>query len=254
MERLQKYMARCGVSSRRQAEELIKARRVKVNGVVVSEMGVKVSGNDTVTVDDIPIELKEYKYLVMNKPRYLISSANDEKGRDTVVSILPPQYQEYRLFPVGRLDYDTKGVILLTNDGEFMNALVGPKAMTEKEYLVRIDGIISKPQLKTFENGVDIDGYITRKCQANLESIDKKNNSCLVRVILQEGKYHQIKRMFAALGFNVKRLTRVRFGNITLEGLKEGQVRKLTVHEVKQLIVNANKPQEKCVNRVRKFS
>lgn len=253
MERLQKYMARCGVSSRRKAEELIKSGRVKVNGEVVIEMGVKVSGNDTVTVDDIPIEIKEYKYLVMNKPRYLISSASDEKGRPTIVSILPQEYQDYRLFPVGRLDYDTKGVILLTNDGEFMNSLVGPQSYTEKEYLVRLEGIISKTQLKVIANGVDIGGYVTRKCQTELDSIDKKNNSCLVRVILQEGKYHQVKRMFAALGFNVKRLTRIRFGCITLEGLKEREVRELTPHEVKQLIASANMPKDYSAIKVRKF-
>lgn len=240
MERLQKYMARCGISSRRKAEELIKEGRVKVNGVAVTEMGIKVSGNDIVAVDDIDIEVKEYKYLVMNKPRYLISSANDEKGRDTVISILPAKYQEYRLFPVGRLDYDTKGVILLTNDGEFMNTLVGPKSFTEKEYLVRVTGIITKLNLKSLESGVDIGGYVTRRCKVSLESVDRKNNSSLVKIILQEGKYHQVKRMFEAIGYPVKRLTRTRFGIITLEGLKEREVRELTPHEVKQLLIQAN--------------
>ena len=239
MERLQKYMARCGVSSRRKAEDLIK--------------GVKVSGNDIVAVDDLEIQKNEYKYLVMNKPRYLISSANDEKGRDTVISVLPAVYHDYRLFPVGRLDYDTKGVILLTNDGEFMNELVGPRSFTEKEYVVRLNGIISKAQLKAMEKGVDIGGYTTRKCQVTLESIDKKNNSSLVSIILQEGKYHQVKRMFEAIGFPVKRLTRIRFGSITAEGLKEGEVRELTPHEVKQLLVSAKVEKDYNTYKVRKF-
>lgn len=239
MERLQKYIARCGVASRRKAEELIKAGRVKVNGVVVQEMGVKVSSKDLVTVDDLPITVASKKYLVMNKPRYIITSTDDEKGRDTVISILPHEYKDYRLFPVGRLDYDTKGVLLLTNDGELMNILVGPQSKLEKEYLVRIKGIITKKDLQKLSKGVDIDGYITRQCKTYLVSTDRKNNSSLVGIILQEGKYHQIKRMFAALGYEVKRLTRIRFGNITLENLREGSVRELKIHEVKTLRVLA---------------
>lgn len=246
MERLQKYLARCGVASRRKAEELIKEGKVKVNGVVVQEMGVKVSGNDLVTVNDEPVEIIEKKYLVMNKPRYLISSVSDEKGRDTVISILPDVYKRYRLFPVGRLDYDTKGVLLLTNDGEFMNLLVGPQSKIEKEYLVRVDGIIKAEDLRKLAKGVNIDGYMTRQCKTYLESIDKKNNSSLVGIILQEGKYHQVKRMFAAIGYDVKRLTRIRFGNITLDDLKEGEIRELKIHEIKTLrILALQGPQNK---------
>lgn len=253
MERLQKYLARCGVSSRRQAEELIKEKRVKVNDVIVTEMGIKVNNNDKVSVDNVVIEPNEFKYLVMNKPRYIISSSNDEKNRKTVISILPKEYESYRLFPVGRLDYDTKGVILLTNDGEFMNQLVGPQTFTEKEYMVRVEGIITKPILKKVENGVDIGGYITRKCQCTLDSIDKKNNSSLVKIVLQEGKYHQVKKMFEVVGFPVKRLSRVRFGIIDLNGLAEGQVRELTVHEVKQLLVDAKVEKDYSYKKVRKF-
>lgn len=240
MERLQKYIARSGIASRRKAEELILEGRVKVNGIIVTEMGFKVDGNDIVEVDNEVIELKDNCYIVMNKPRGVISSVDDEKGRKTVVSILPNELKSYRLFPVGRLDYDTKGVLLLTTDGEFMNTLVGPKSNLEKEYLARVVGIIKKEDTYRIAKGVDIGGYVTRKCYCELVSIDKENNSSLVKVVLREGKYHQVKRMFESIGFPVKRLTRTRFGEITCDGLKDGEVRYLTPHEIKRLVVLAN--------------
>ncbi len=236
MERLQKYLARCGVASRRKAEEIISSGRVKVNGEVITEMGYKVSGNDTVEVDGEVLEIKDKIYLAMNKPRGIISSSNDEKGRKTVVSILPKEIQDYRVFPVGRLDYDTKGILLLTNDGEFMNTLVGPKSNLEKEYLVRVDGIASRDVTKKIAYGVDIGGYTTRRAFCEIVEVDNEHKSTLIRVIIREGKYHQIKRMFEAVGYPVKHLTRVRFGEITTEGLKEGEVRYLTPHEIKRLV------------------
>lgn len=235
MERLQKFLARCGVASRRKAEELIANGLVKVNGEVVTEMGYKVSGNDVVEYNGNILESKEFIYLAMNKPRGIISSSNDEKNRKTVISILPKEIQDYRVFPVGRLDYDTKGILLLTNDGEFMNALVGPKSNLEKEYLVRVDGILDHSATKKIAYGVDIGGYITRRAFCEVTDIDKNNNSSLARVIIREGKYHQVKRMFEAIGYPVKHLTRVRFGDITTEGLAEGDIRYLTPHEVKRL-------------------
>lgn len=245
MERLQKYMARCGVASRRKAEEIILAGRVKVNGNVVTELGTKVTGNDMVEVDGNVIECNEYIYLAMNKPRGIISSANDEHDRKTVVSILPKEFQSYRLFPVGRLDYDTKGVILLTNDGEFMNTLVGPKSNLEKEYLARVEGIVSKEEIIKLCSGLKIDDYTTRKCKAYVDSVDAKNNSSLVGVIIKEGKNHQVKKMLEAIGHPVKHLTRIRFGEITQEGLKEGEVRFLTPHEIKKLYALANEKDSK---------
>lgn len=236
MERLQKYIARCGVSSRRKAEELILQGKVKVNGEVVTELGTKVSGDDIITVDGKLLSIEDKVYYVMNKPRGVISSSSDEKDRKTVISILPNQLQEKRLFPVGRLDYDTKGVILLTNDGEFMNLLVGPNSNLEKEYLARVDGIFTKAALSKICNGVTIDGYKTRKCKGYIKSIDEKNKSSLIGLIIKEGKYHQVKKMFEVVGFPVKRLTRIRFGEITTEGIAEGEIRSLTIHEVKRLI------------------
>ena len=237
MERLQKYMARCGVASRRKSEELITSGRVKVNGVVVTELGTKVNGNDVVMVDDNVIAINEYIHLVMNKPRGIISSSSDEVGRKTVISILPKEFEHYHLFPVGRLDYDTKGVLLITNDGEFMNALVGPKSNLEKEYLARVSGIVTKEDIIRLCSGLKIDDYVTRKCRAYVVEVDNKNNSSLVSITIKEGKNHQVKKMMEAIGHPVKHLTRVRFGEITCEGLAEGEVRYLTPHEIKRLVV-----------------
>lgn len=237
MERLQKVIAQSGLASRREAEELILARRVKVNGEIITTLGVKVSDPDIVEVDDVIIEREEKIYILMNKPRGIITSTRDEKNRKTVISILPEEYQKYRLFPVGRLDYDTKGALLLTNDGELMNGLIGPRSNVEKEYLARIEGIITRMTLKKLASGIVIDGKKTRPAKVKLESVDRKNKSSLVRIIITEGRYHQVKKMFAAVGHPVKRLSRVRFGNLTLEGLPEGGIRPLTIHEVKQLYV-----------------
>lgn len=241
-ERLQKYIARCGVASRRKSEELIATGHVLVNDVLITEMGYKVSKGDAIKVDGKIIEpVDQKKYYVMNKPRSCLSTVSDPKGRKTVISILPEALKQFRLFPVGRLDYDTKGVILLTNDGEFMNMLVGPKSNSEKEYLARVDGIVSKEEVFQLEKGVKIlddesRPYTSRPCKCEVEEIDRKNNSCLVRITIQEGKYHQVKRMLEAVGHDVKRLTRVRFGTVSLGDIKEGEVRELTIHEVKSLI------------------
>lgn len=241
MERLQKVIAQAGIASRRKAEELIQEGRVKVNGIVTKELGTKVTSSDLVEVDNVKIEKEEKKYLVMNKPRYIVTTANDDKDRPTVLSLLNKYYQQYRLFPVGRLDYDTKGLLLLTNDGDFMNTVVGPKSNIEKEYLVRTEGIMSNTTIKLLEAGVVIDGYKTRPAKAKIDSHDKKNQSSLVRITIKEGKYHQVKRMFESVGFPVKRLTRIRIGDLILEGLQEGAYRELTIHEIKSLYVLSKK-------------
>lgn len=253
-ERLQKYMARSGVASRRHSEQLIKEGKVTVNDNIITEMGYKVSKGDIVKVNGLEITIEEKKYFVINKPRYLICSANDEKDRETVISILPKALQEYRLFPVGRLDYDTKGVLLLTNDGDFMNTLVGPKSLTEKEYLVRVEGIVSKEEIKKLEEGVIIDNnYKTRKCRTYIKAIDGKNKSSLIGIVLQEGKKHQVKQMVDAIGHPAKRLTRIRFGCISIEGLKEGEIRELTIHEVKSLLADAINEKDYTYKKVRRI-
>lgn len=240
MERLQKVIAKSGYCSRRKAEELIAAGRVAVNGKTITELGVKVSTEDRITVDGKPLLPEEEEiYLLMNKPRNIIVSTQDDKGRKTVIDLLPEKYRGYRLFPVGRLDYDAKGVLLITNDGDFMNHLVGPKSNVEKEYLVRLEGIPSRQDLKKLEAGIQLGDYRTLPCLAYLKKADKKANSSLAGIILKEGKYHQVKEMFAALGFPVKRLTRIRFGDLTAEGLKSGEVRELKPHEIKRFYVKS---------------
>lgn len=235
MERIQKRIASCGIASRRKAEELIKEGRVKVNGVVVETLGYKLNPNDEVTVDDVVVSKVQKQYYVLNKPRGVISSAQDEFGRKTVLDCCSKEILKDRIYPVGRLDYDTKGVILLTNDGDFMNRMVGPQSGIQKEYLVRIKGVISQEELLKLEKGVIINGHMTLPAIAEIDSIDRKNNSCLVRITITEGINHQVKEMFSCIGHEVKKLTRVRFGNIRIDDLHEGEVRRLTPHEVKVL-------------------
>lgn len=247
MERLQKRIASCGVASRRKAEELIKEGRVKVNGEVIDTLGYKINQNDEVTVDDIIVQKVPKLYYVLNKPRGIISSVSDEHGRKTVLDLCPKELIESRVYPVGRLDYDTKGVILLTNDGEFMNQMVGPQSGIQKEYLVRISGIINQENIDQLAKGVIVKGKKTLPAIVEIDSVDKKNNSSLVRITISEGMNHQVKEMFKAIGYDVKHLTRVRFGNIRIDNLHEGELRRLTVHEVKVLFKLAKEP--KVINK-----
>ena len=233
MERLNKVIAASGICSRRKADQLIAEGKVTINSKVVTELGTMVSNKDLVQVNGVELAKEDKKYYCLYKPRGVISSVSDEKDRRTVISILPEMLKKERLFPVGRLDYDTNGVIILTNDGEFMNACVGPSSGVEKEYLARVKGIVKKEELEIFYKGMRINGEKLLPCRYNLESVDTVNQSSLVRVITTEGKYHQIKEMFKAIGHEVKKLKRVRFGCVTLDGLKEGEIRPLTIHEIK---------------------
>lgn len=235
MERLQKRVAQAGVASRRKVELMIKEGRVKVNGEVITEMGILVSPKDRIEVDEIVVTSAEKKYYCLYKPRYIISSVNDEHGRKTVIDLLPPSLKSERLFPVGRLDYDTKGIMIITNDGEFMNLMVGPQSGVEKEYLARIKGIATEKDLIPLTKGLVVKEVKYLPTIVKIEDTDLKNKSTLVRIIITEGKNHQVKLMFEALGFPVKRLTRIRFGCLELGDLQEGEVRPLTIHEVKTL-------------------
>lgn len=242
MERIQKRIAASGVASRRKAEELILEGRVKVNGIVISNLGTKVGPKDEVTVDDVVVSKLSSLYLVLNKPRGYISSVSDEFDRKTVMDLVPKEFKDFHVFPVGRLDYDTKGVLILTNDGDFMNQMVGPKSGVQKEYLVRVKGIVNSSVLNRLENGVMINGKMTLPAIVSLESIDRENSSSLVRITITQGMNHQVKEMFKAVGNEVKRLTRVRFGNIKIDDMSEGEIRRLTIHEVKTLLELAKQP------------
>src|SRR3954454_13649025 len=237
MERLQKVIARAGIASRRKSEDLIKEGRVKVNGKVVTELGLKVSSSDKVEVNEIQIEKEEPVYFLLYKPRGVISSVNDEKGRKVVTDYFSEIKQ--RIYPVGRLDYDTSGVLLLTNDGEFANLLMHPRNGIEKVYIAKIKGIPTREQLKSLEKGIHLDDGKTAPARAKLISADNKKGSAIVELTIHEGRNRQVRRMFEAIGHPVLKLRRERYAFLTLQGLRSGDARELTAHEVKQLRVMA---------------
>lgn len=233
MERLQKVIAHAGIASRRKAEQLIIDGHVKVNGKVVKELGYKVSHSDKVEVNEIPIEREEPIYFMFYKPRGVISSAKDDKGRKVVTDFLPEIKQ--RVYPVGRLDYDTSGLLLLTNDGEFANLLMHPSSEIEKVYVAKIKGIPPREKIRALEKGVQLEDGKTAPAKAKVMGIDKKKQTAIVELTIHEGKNRQVRKMFEAIGHQVMKLKRERYGQLTLQGLKVGEMRELTPHEVKQL-------------------
>jgi 23S rRNA pseudouridine2605 synthase len=233
--RLQAYMANCGVASRRKCEEIITSGRVKVNGIVVDKLGSKVSSKDVVTVDGRIIEKEEHVYYVLNKPRGYVTTLDDEFGRKKVIDLFAKEDLAYRIFPIGRLDYDTQGVLLFTNDGELANKLTSPHSNVEKEYLARVEGKAGKEELAKLVRGVVINGYKTKPAEVEVIEYKKDTNTSLLRLIITEGKYHQVKNMCEAVGLPVKRLTRLRFATISTEGIAKGEYSRLKIHEVKQL-------------------
>ncbi len=232
MERLQKVIANSGYCSRRKAEELIAARKVTVNGEIVSELGVKVSGNDQILVNGSIIDKEDKEYILLNKPRGVVTTTSDDKNRKTVIDLVN---SNKRLYPVGRLDYDTTGVLLLTNDGELTNILMHPSNKIDKVYTAKIEGILKKEEIEKLKKGLVIDGYKTARCYAKIKKIDKKTNKSLVQLTIHEGKNHQVKNMFKALGYEVLKLKRDQVAFLTTETLKPGESRKLTIKEVKKL-------------------
>ncbi|WP_449620287.1 23S rRNA pseudouridine(2605) synthase RluB [Robertmurraya sp. Marseille-Q9965] len=233
MERLQKVIAHAGFASRRKAEQLIIDGQVKVNGKVVKELGLKVSPTDRVEVNGIPVEKEEPIYFLFYKPRGVISSVMDDKGRKVVTDFLPELKQ--RVYPVGRLDYDTSGLILLTNDGEFANLLMHPKNEIQKVYVAKIKGIPSREKIRGLERGVQLEDGKTAPARAKVISIDKKKQTAIVELAIHEGRNRQVRRMFEAIGHPVMKLKRESYGFLTLKGLNVGDMRELTPHEVKQL-------------------
>lgn len=236
MERLQKYLSKCGVASRRKSEELIKNGKVSVNGEVVRELGTKVSSKDLVMVSGNVINYEDKEYYLLYKPEKVVTTTKDEKGRTSVIELIN---SEAKIFPVGRLDYDTSGLLILTNDGELTNLLTHPKNDIEKEYSVKIDGIIKVPEIKTLEKGVVIDGVKTKKCKIKLKKIDKKNNKSYLMITLTEGRNHEVKNLFNYFGYKVLKLKRERFDFLTLDGLKKGEYRRINPKEVKELYNSA---------------
>lgn len=229
MERLQKVIAQSGYTSRRKAEDLIVNGKVKVNGNVVKELGTKVSSSDQIEVENKLITKEEKEYYLINKPRGVITSTEDDKKRKVVTDLIKTNA---RIYPVGRLDYDTTGALLLTNDGDFANIIMHPKSKIEKVYLAKLEGIIKGEQINKLKEGVYIDNVKVVPSRVKLKKINSEKNVCLVEIIIHEGKNHQVKRMFESVGYHVEKLTRSRIGIFTTENLKSGEYRKLTPKEV----------------------
>ena len=236
MERLQKVIANSGFTSRRKAEDLISAGRVEVNGVVINELGFKVSSKDEIKIDNVLLEKDNKVYFLLNKPRGIISSTTDNKSRKTVTDLIKTNV---RIYPIGRLDYDTTGLILLTNDGDFANLMMHPSNEIDKLYIAKIEGIIKGYDLKQLKDGVVIDGFKTSRSKVKVRKYDKSTNTSIVEIIIHEGKNHQVKKMFECLGYNVLKLKREKIAFLTLNGLKSGEYRNLTPKELKKLYVLA---------------
>lgn len=234
VERVQKVISNLGYASRREAERLIQEGKVFVNDQKAN-LGDKVSNHDIIKIDGVILDKTKNNdkvYYLLNKPRNVVSTVSDEHNRKTVVSLID---SPKRIYPVGRLDYDTTGAILLTNDGELTNLLLHPSKEIEKVYLAKIKGIITGSDIYKLKNGVVIDSFKTSKCRVKLKSYNKKTNTSLVELTIHEGHNHQVKKMFASLGYEVLKLTRLRFAFLDIKNLKSGEYRELTIKEVKKL-------------------
>lgn len=227
--RLQKLIAERSSYSRRKAEELITSGRVKVNGIVVKDLGTKVKDSDEVMLDNVPLLKKEKKYVLLYKPPGVLSSVSDPKNRTTVVDLIG----EPLLYPVGRLDYDTSGLILLTNDGEFANLMMHPRYEIAKTYEVKINGFVPKYKIKLLEKGLDTPNIKTSPAKVRVKRQGKKTST--LEVTIREGINHEIKRMFKEIGYEVVKLKRITYGNLDLNGLKMGEYRFLSKKEVSRL-------------------
>ena len=232
MERLQKIIANSGYCSRRKAEELITQGKVSVNGNIVSELGSKANYDDVIEIDGVMLN-KEVKkeYFLLNKPRNVISSVSDEKGRTTVVDLIDTSE---RIYPIGRLDYDTTGLILLTNDGDFANHLMHPKNNIPKTYLAKIEGIIDKETIDKLKSGVVVDGKKVNIVDFKIKKRDLDKITTYISITIIEGRNHIVKNIFHELGFEVIKLTRTNYGFLDLGNLKSGEYRPLTIKEIKR--------------------
>lgn len=230
--RLQKYMAECGVASRRRAEEMILEGKVTVNGVLIDQMGVQVQEGDEVRVEGKLIRPEgEKRYVMYHKPAGEVTTVSDPEGRATVLD----HFRDYpvRLYPVGRLDYDSEGLLLLTNDGALTERMLHPSHLVEKTYLARVTGRVSMDSVRQLRGGVMLDDHKT--APAKVRIIKEETFATVVLVTIHEGRNRQVRRMFEALGHRVLQLRRVRFGPLELGELPRGQWRELTAEEVRRL-------------------
>ena len=221
--RLQKLLAMAGVASRRKAEELITAGRVTVNGAVVRELGVKAAFNAALAVDGKPVTAEQKVYIMLHKPEGVVTTVTDPFNRATVMDLIP---KGLRLFPVGRLDYNTSGLLFLTNDGEWAQSLTHPKHEVSKTYIATVRGVPAEEDLRAFREGLNIDGRPTAPCEADILNGNK------LRITIHEGRNRQVRKMCEAIGHPVIKLMRVSVGKVELGDLPYGKWRDLTPREV----------------------
>ena len=230
MKRIQKVISEYGYCSRRKAEKLIIDGKVKVNGCIVSELGTKVGNDDKIEVEGVLLTNdKNYEYYLLYKPRGVISSSHDDKGRKTVVDLINTNT---RIYPVGRLDYDTTGIILLTNDGNLANKLMKPNSEIDKVYIAKVEGLLTGYDIKRLRSGVVIDGKKTSKAAVKLKNVSKEKNTSLVEITIHEGRNKQVRKMIEAVGKKVIKLKRERYAFLDLTGLKSGEYRRLSNKEI----------------------
>ena len=231
--RLQKFIAECGIASRRNAEKIIESGRVTVNGELVDFMGCVIDPEeDVVEIDGRVIEPENKKYyIVLNKPKNYVTTVSDDLGRPTVMQLVSDI--NARIYPVGRLDFDTTGLLIMTNDGEFANILTHPKHVVNKTYIARIDKPLDENQLDRLRNGIDLDGVLTSPAKA--ENIKRPQKGFEVKITIHEGKNRQVRRMLDAVGANVMSLKRISVGSLTLGNLPEGKWRRLSDAEINKL-------------------
>jgi len=231
--RLNKYLSRCGIASRRKADGMIAEGRVQVNGRVVREMGIRIDPEeDQIRVDGREISLTSREYIMLHKPPGYLVSRGDSFGRQTILDLIPPNY--HSLFPVGRLDFNSEGLLILTNDGELAHRLMHPSYKVTKEYISEIYGHPGKRDLDRIKQGVIIDGRPAVPDDVKLKK--KYPETSVFRIILHEGRKREIRRMFDAAGFRVKTLRRTAFSGLTLDRLRPGQWRRLKREEVRKLM------------------
>ncbi len=238
MERLQKVIANSGYCSRRKAEELIIAGKVRVDNILITELGYKVKGNEMIMIDGKILTKDDKEYILLYKPRGVVTTTDDDKKRKTVLDLINTNK---RVYPIGRLDYDTSGLLIITNDGNLTNLLLHPKNNIDKVYLAKISGILSGKEIKKLESGILLDDFKTSPCKVKVKKIDKKNMTSLVMITIHEGKNHQVKKMFSAINHDVIKLKREKIAFLDLQGLKPGEYRHLNIKEVKKLYALNNK-------------
>lgn len=235
MERLSKVIAQAGFASRRKAENLIIEGKVKVNDEVINVLGYKVSPKDIITVEGKPLVKEPLVYYLLNKPTGYLSTTADIHKRRNILDLILKEDQNVRLFPIHKLEYDTSGLLLVTNDGELTKKLTSQSESIQKEYVIRTKGIMIKERIREIKRGVKVGNKIIKPVDIAIVELDKAHQSTLVKMIITNESAKELKTMFKQLGHEVKNMTRIRFDSLTLEGVNRGSYRKLKSHEVKYL-------------------